>query len=203
MSQDLQQNFLNVATTLAQKKGWSAEILQQSCIEINLNQYHYLNWFPGAVSDVLLFLENSYDQEMLQTLASSPEIHGVTAKIAFALKTRIYGTTRSKILAIKNSNYYLLPPNCPQALKSAWRTVDLIWQYGGDDSVDFNYYSKRTLLYGVYLTAQTYYNLDNSSNNANTSDFIDKRLNQIVISAKCIKKVPRLLKKIPLLRVLL
>ena len=32
-----------------------------------------------------------------------------------------------------------------------WKTADTIWRLAGDESTDFNYYSKRLLLSWVYL----------------------------------------------------
>jgi ubiquinone biosynthesis protein COQ9 len=196
------ETFLKLAINKAELSGWSTKLLQNCCLELNFNEHYYLNWFEQGLSDVLVFLEDSYDQEMLQILANTEKITGTTRQIAFALKSRIYGTSRSKILAIKNSYYYLVPSNTCQGISSAWRTVDLIWQYAGDTSLDFNYYSKRSLLHGVYLAAQSYYNIDNSLNYDKTNNFIDSCLNQIVMSAKCLKKAPSLLKKIPFLRIL-
>ena len=45
-----------------------------------------------------------------------------------------------------------MPHQAPLAAKALYRTVDAIWHGIGDRSVDFNFYSKRALLAGVYST---------------------------------------------------
>ena len=197
----LKESFLQALVEKVEIEGWGEQIIEEVCLELDLDKKHYHIWFPQGTKEILDFLENKYDQEMLEVMKDSNQQQGVTNKIAYALKLRICDTSRSKMLSIKNSQFYINPVNAAGALKSSWRTVDRIWQYAGDKSVDFNYYSKRNLLHGVYLSCQTHYNLDKSENNIKTREFIDKSLSTVVESAKCIKKIPQLLKKIPFLRI--
>jgi ubiquinone biosynthesis protein COQ9 len=200
ISSDMKSLFLEQLLSLVEVNGWSQQILEEICRNLNLSPKHYHIWFPGGADDILTLLEDRYDQEMLNILTNSSNVDGVTKKISAALKIRICATSRSKMLSIKNSCYYILPQNSGLGLKLSWKTVDLIWRYAGDESVDFNYYSKRSLLQGVYLASQTYYNLDTSEDHIMTHDFIDKSLNQVVSSAKFFKKIPQYLSKIPILR---
>jgi ubiquinone biosynthesis protein COQ9 len=200
-SETLREEFLQALLEKAEFQGWSEQVIEQVCVDIGLDKKHYHLWFSDGAREILDLLESRYDQEMLEIIAEQEEKKGITDKIAFALKTRICDTSRSQMLSIKNSQFYVNPANAPGALKSAWRTVDLIWQYAGDKSVDFNYYYKRSLLHGVYLSSQTHYNLDNSGQNIKTREFIDRSLRAVVDTAKCVKKIPNLLKKIPFLRI--
>src|SRR3546814_17829733 len=43
-----------------------------------------------------------------------------------------------------------LPQNLGKAAKYGWRTADRIWRLAGDHATDFNHYSKRIILAGVY-----------------------------------------------------
>jgi ubiquinone biosynthesis protein COQ9 len=196
------QEFLDKVIELVQLSKWSDEILEEACCIMGLNPIHYYIWFPGGTNEILSFLEAKYDQEMLEIIKPA-ELNGVTNKIAFALKTRILKTSKPKLLSIKNSYHYIKPANFAHGIKLAATTADLIWRYAGDTSIDFNYYSKRILLQGVYLSSQTYYYCDYSKNNINTQKFIERSLNQIVSSAKCLKQVPNCLNKIPIVRMFL
>jgi ubiquinone biosynthesis protein COQ9 len=203
MHQNLKDQFLKQVIYKAELGSWNQEMLQSTSIEIGLAPNHYRLWFPEGAKDVINFLESTYDQEMLEILSGADQINGISAKIRFAVKIRICKTSRSKLLAIKNSNFYLTPFNQKLALNIAWRSVDLIWRYAGDTALDFNYYSKRTLLQGVYLASQTYYNLDSSEGDYLTQEFIDKALDTVLQGVKTLKQTPELLKKIPFLRILL
>jgi ubiquinone biosynthesis protein COQ9 len=197
---NLQESFLTQLIETVELKGWSTETLEDVCSQMSLSPLHYRIWFPNGINDILTFLEDRYDKEMLDFVESEQANLGVTQKINLALKTRILNTSRSKMLALKNSYYYLMPQNSIDANKSVWKTVDLIWRFAGDKSTDFNYYSKRTLLHGVYVASQAYYHLDESENHIRTQKFIESSLNQVVSSAKCLKKIPSYLGKIPILR---
>jgi len=199
---NLRQRFLDEVIELAQLEKWSGQILKQACYALGLSGYHYRLWFANGVDDILSFLEAVYDQEMMAAI-SATKIDGTTNKIAFALKARILKTSKSKLLSMKNSAYYLQPANLAHGMKLAAHTVDLIWRSASDRSIDFNYYSKRILLQGVYLSSQAYYYSDSSKDSINTEKFIESSLNQIVSSAKCLKQIPGWLNRVPVVRMFL
>ena len=43
-----------------------------------------------------------------------------------------------------------LPTNVPRALRTAWNSADVMWRLAGDTATDYNHYTKRTLLAGIY-----------------------------------------------------
>ena len=43
-----------------------------------------------------------------------------------------------------------LPTNVPFAAKLGWRAADLMWRLAGDTATDYNHYTKRALLCGIY-----------------------------------------------------
>ena len=193
--------FVNRVAQIAQEQGWHKGIMPQVCRDLGLTEEYYLIWFEQGIISILRYLENAYDQEMLQILASLPKPTSITQQIAQALKIRICGTSRTKTLAQKNSAYYLKNLHITDLASFAWQSVDLVWQQAGDLSLDYNYYSKRALLHGIYLAAQIRYNTDQSDDNIATKEFIDKSLHQLVGTIKRIKQVPNVLKKIPFLRI--
>ena len=45
-----------------------------------------------------------------------------------------------------------MPQNVPLGPRIGWRTADLMWRIAGDTSTDFNHYTKRMTLGGVYAS---------------------------------------------------
>ena len=43
-----------------------------------------------------------------------------------------------------------MPQNVPLALRIGWRSADLMWRLAGDTATDYNHYTKRLILSGVY-----------------------------------------------------
>jgi ubiquinone biosynthesis protein COQ9 len=70
----------------------------------------------------------------------------------------------------------VLPQHTPLALKNTWRTADTMWRAAGDTATDFNHYSKRTILGGVYSATLLYWLQDESEGRADTWAFLDRRI---------------------------
>lgn len=196
-----QQIFLQKVCDLAEISNWHESILEQVCIEMQLTADYYKIWFPRGVIDILNKLEQDYDAQMLQALDIYPHPVGITDKIGLALQVRICQLPSSKLLAQSINSYYLRPSALAEAAGFAWRSVDLIWQYAGDNSLDYNYYTKRALLHGVYVASRHYYNRDNSADSSQTRQFIQTSLRQVVEAGKCMKHASKIINKIPFLRI--
>ena len=69
-----------------------------------------------------------------------------------------------------------LPQNVPMALKIGWRSADLMWRIAGDTATDYNHYTKRLILSGVYASTLLNWLDDQSESWMDTSAFLDRRL---------------------------
>jgi ubiquinone biosynthesis protein COQ9 len=69
-----------------------------------------------------------------------------------------------------------MPQNVPLALRIGWRSADLMWRIAGDTATDYNHYSKRLILSGVYGSTLLAWLDDQSEGWAETSAFLDRRL---------------------------
>jgi ubiquinone biosynthesis protein COQ9 len=73
-----------------------------------------------------------------------------------------------------------LPHNVPLSLKLLYETVDQMWYAAGDTATDFNFYTKRGLLAGVYAATTLYWLDDRSPDAADTHAFLDRRLADVM-----------------------
>jgi len=62
----------------------------------------------------------------------------------------------------------------------AWRAADRMWRIAGDTSTDFNHYSKRTILAGLYSATMLVYLDDESEDFADTRGFLDRRIDDVM-----------------------
>ncbi len=69
-----------------------------------------------------------------------------------------------------------MPQNVPLALKTGWHSADLMWRLAGDTATDFNHYTKRLTLSGVYTATLLAWLDDDSEGSADTAAFLDRRL---------------------------
>src|SRR3546814_8607904 len=73
-----------------------------------------------------------------------------------------------------------MPQNGPLAAKLLYRTVDAIWYACGDTATDYNFYTKRALLAGVYSSTLLYWLNDRSEGFAATWAFLDRRIGEVL-----------------------
>ena len=69
-----------------------------------------------------------------------------------------------------------MPQNAPLALRIGWRSADLMWRIAGDTSTDYNHYSKRLILSGVYGSTLLAWLDDKSEGWMESAAFLDRRL---------------------------
>ena len=73
-----------------------------------------------------------------------------------------------------------MPQNVPLALRISWRTADLMWRIAGDTSTDFNHYTKRMTLGGVYASTLLVWIDDQSEGWMETAAFLDRRIDDVM-----------------------
>ncbi len=73
-----------------------------------------------------------------------------------------------------------MPQNVPTALRTGWRTTDLMWRIAGDTSTDFNHYTKRMTLGAVYGSTLLIWLDDKSETWQETAAFLDRRIGDVM-----------------------
>ena len=73
-----------------------------------------------------------------------------------------------------------MPQNLPLALRTGWRSADLMWRIAGDTSTDFNHYTKRMTLGAVYGSTLLVWLDDQSDGWTETAAFLDRRIDDVM-----------------------
>lgn len=87
----------------------------------------------------------------------------------------------------------VLPQNSHSTFVQLGELVDEIWYLAGDRSLDFNWYSKRGLLAGVYTSTEMFMALDSSPDFQNTFKFLDRRLADVGVVGKTVGEASAML----------
>ncbi|MEO1798553.1 MAG: COQ9 family protein, partial [Pseudomonadota bacterium] len=96
----------------------------------------------------------------------------------------------------RGATLFSLPHHAAEGTKLMWGTADAIWNALGDTSDDFNWYSKRTILSGVYYSTLLYWLGDDSLDGQATWSFLGRRIDDVMT----IEKVKGHVNDNPLLR---
>jgi ubiquinone biosynthesis protein COQ9 len=73
-----------------------------------------------------------------------------------------------------------MPQNVPTGLKIGWRTADVMWRIAGDTSTDYNHYTKRMMLGGVYASTLLVWLDDQTEGWTETGSFLDRRIDDVM-----------------------
>lgn len=166
--------------------GWSDAMLKSACRQLGLDENYYLLEFPSGAGDTLDEYLKSVDAKMKEAAEAFAGFQSlkIREKIHFLVKTRLEIMGESMPLARKTLGYLANPMHAGLSLKILWRTVDEMWYLAGDKSADFNYYTKRTLLAGVYTSTLLYWQNDKSEDFAATWEFLARRIENVMVINK-------------------
>ena len=178
--------------------GWSQKAFDAGATDAGIPADRALNAFPGGLSELLAFYHEVEDREMLEAMArANVSEMRVRDRIAFAVKTRLQHNIRHREAIKSACSFLAMPHNAPLASRLLYRTVDAMWYGAGDTSTDFNFYTKRGLLAGVYSSTVLYWLNDKSALSADSWSFLDRRIDEVMQVPKLLSKVSALTNRFP------
>lgn len=183
--QEKREKILNEAIKIVPFEGWSNKTLIEATLAAKLDKQYARIAFPSGISNLVDFYLRDLDEKMLDKLKTKKfKDLKIREKIALAIRTRLEIAEKEKHVIRKTVSYFSIPCNHFYSIKSIWKTVDAIWYAVGDTSTDFNYYTKRTILAGVYSSTLLYWLSDKSEKHENTWRFLDRRIENVMLINK-------------------
>lgn len=176
--------------------GWSEKTLNQAAKETGISRGIVDLAFPNGVTDMIDLHAQQCDKAML-VQASKIELDSlkIREKITTLVKFRLLSEQPHKEAVRRTVAFLALPGNYFTSIRILYRTVDLMWKAISDTSTDFNFYTKRMTLSAVYSSTFLYWLGDESENNADTWDFLDRRIENVMqfekLKAKCRNNKPK------------
>ncbi len=73
-----------------------------------------------------------------------------------------------------------MPQNVMVTARIGWRSADAMWRLAGDTATDFNHYTKRLTLSGVYASTLAVFVNDDSEGFADTRAFLARRIENVM-----------------------
>jgi ubiquinone biosynthesis protein COQ9 len=178
--------------------GWSEKALFRGAEDAGYASAMALDVFPGGVSDAIDCAAEAADAAMLATLEKMDlGPMRMRERVAAAIRARLEMSAPHREAIQRALAILALPQNLPLAARTLWRTVDAIWYAVGDSSTDFNYYTKRGLLAGVYSATLVYWLNDHSPGNADTWAFLGRRIDEVMQVPKLMGKLRERLAGLP------
>lgn len=161
--------------------GWSRAALDISADGAGIDRDVAALAFPRGGVDMIEAWFDATDRRMLTQ-------HGPEALAAMKVRERITALIWSRIEAVAGEREALrralavlaLPQNLPRAARLWWHAADAMWNAAGDRSTDYNWYSKRLTLGGVYASTIAVLLDDDCEGLADTRAFLDRRIDDVM-----------------------
>jgi ubiquinone biosynthesis protein COQ9 len=177
----LREQFAEAVAAEAAFAGWSSGAMRHAAHQVGAPEGEAERLFPGGPADVLAWLSERADVATVAALeAADADGLKIRDRIKLAVRTRIERTVGGKESVRRGLAMLALPFNAALALKLLYRTVDAIWYGAGDTSTDFNFYTKRATLAGVYSSTLLYWLNDRSEGSEATWSFLDRRIDDVM-----------------------
>jgi ubiquinone biosynthesis protein COQ9 len=161
--------------------GWSHAALRVAARQVDMPPAVALALFPRGAPDLVAGFSAWADRRMLDWYeAASPDGQNTGARVKCALTLRFEAVAPWREAVRRAIAVLAMPPHVALGLRLVYDTVDGIWYAAGDTATDFSFYTKRATLAGIYGATLLYWLEDRSDDFAETRDFIDRRLAEVV-----------------------
>lgn len=178
--------------------GWTRTALIRGASDINIDKAEADALFPCADRDMIAWHSQMADRRMLAALQEMDlDSLKIRERIATAVMTRLQQNIGDREAVRRGLAILSRPGNAGLALKLLYQTVDDMWFAAGDRSADWNFYSKRLLLGGVYSSTLMVWLNDNSDGFAETRAFLDRRIENVMQVPKIKARAAGIVGRIP------
>lgn len=168
--------------------GWSEPAFTAAVADLGVDPALARVVCPRGAVDLAVAYHRAGDRAMEAAIAAA-DFTGFKFrdKIAAAVQMRLEVADREMVR--RGAALFALPQHAATGSKLIWETSDRIWRALGDTSEDFNWYTKRMTLSGVYSATVLFWLGDESEDHRETRDFLDHRIENVMQFEKVKGKV--------------
>jgi ubiquinone biosynthesis protein COQ9 len=195
---ELRRAVLEAALPRLAQDGFTEKTLNYAAAAAGADAGTLARLFPRGGQDLIEAFSEWADDQMDAALKNTPLSEmKIRERIKTAVNARIVALRPYKEAARRAAAFLSLPPNTALAAQLLWRTADRMWRAAGDTSTDFNFYTKRGILMGVYSSTLLRWFTDSSEDEKDTFEFLDARIENVMQFEKFKAEVNEQLSKLP------
>lgn len=175
--QALQERLVEASLPHVPFDGWTMAALRAGARDAGMDPSDVMRAFPRGPADAVACHSQMADRRMVEELGRRDLASmKVRERVAAAVLIRFEQNATDREAIRRGLSLLSLPQNAALAARLLYRTVDAVWYGCGDTATDFNYYTKRGLLAGVYAATLLYWLDDQSDGFVDTRSFLDRRI---------------------------
>ena len=192
MTHDSREKLLRGTLPHVAFDGWSDRALKSGAADVGIPQQTARALFPDGGAEMIELHSQLLDNEMERLLvAEGTSEKRVRNRVGNAVKVRLALAAEDREAVRWAVTYLAIPGHSALSARILYRTVDLIWRCAGDKATDWNFYSKRGLLLGVYASAALFMLQDDSPDCVETAAFVDRRITDVMRLPKVVERLRR------------
>ncbi|XP_048371196.1 ubiquinone biosynthesis protein COQ9, mitochondrial [Sphaerodactylus townsendi] len=181
--EQLQNQILKAALEFVPTHGWTADAVAEGAKSLGLS-VAAAGLFQNDGSELVLHFVSQCNSQLSELLEEQHKMvqlgQAEKKKTDQFLKDAVEARLRMLIPYIEKwpqaISILLLPHNIPASLNLLTSMVDDMWHYAGDQSTDFNWYTRRAVLAGIYNTTELVMLQDTSPDFEDTWSFLENRV---------------------------
>ncbi|MFZ1741378.1 MAG: COQ9 family protein [Pontixanthobacter sp.] len=175
---------LTLAPTVADAAifdGWNDAAVMQAANDFGVDPDVAKLAFPGGAMDMIGAWIESIDAKMVEALpASQLAVIPIRERIRSMIQFRLDAIAGQEEALKRATAIMVMPQNMLHSVKTGWHSADIMWRLAGDTATDYNHYTKRTILAGIYTATLASFADDDSDGKARTKAFLDRRIEGVM-----------------------
>ena len=161
--------------------GWSERAAEAAGADLGLPPGRARITFPDGPADMVAAYIDFADARMERALAGRdlPSMK-IRERITTAVRTRLEQASFEREAVRRALGVFGQPQNLGRSARTLWHTADAMWRAAGDTATDYNHYTKRLILGGVYASTLLIWLDDESEGLADTWAFLARRIDNVM-----------------------
>lgn len=173
--------LVNAALIHVPFDGWSTATFKAAVTDSGIDPDTAKAVAPRGGYDLAIAFHKQGDAEMTAMVPDMDlESLRYSDRVAKLVRTRLEIAGQDKEAVRRGATLFALPIHAADGAKLVWGTADAVWNALGDTSRDYNWYSKRAILSGVYSSTTLFWLGDQSEGADATWAFLDRRIADVM-----------------------
>lgn len=161
--------------------GWSPAAFAAACRDAGVSEGEAMLACPRGALDMIAHWSRRLDVAVLDAVKQADlRAMKIRERVRFGVMARLEAIDGYEEAARRARARLLLPDAAAEGTQLLWATADTIWRAIGDTSTDVNFYSKRTILSGVYASTLSAWLNDAAAEKPDAQAFLDRRIQNVM-----------------------
>lgn len=166
--------------------GWSSEAVVQAAsatgVDPELAAFAFRDGPMSMISAWIDYVDDTMADSVAgsvphQSRLANLKIRERISQLVWARLDAVAGREEALMRAL---SIMAMPQNLAASTRLGWRSADTMWRLAGDTATDYNHYTKRAILGGIYAATLHVFARDQSDDKAETRAFLDRRIEGIM-----------------------